>query len=79
MWQGRCTALAEVGILSAVAMGFGSLPMVFDFNLAVWFNHHYVTTDVPEPEDLETWLEVCTSRHHRSIRIGRVCSRAACT
>ena len=53
-----CTALAQVGIISAVAMGFGSLPMVFEINLATWFNHYYVTTDVPEPKDLETWLEV---------------------
>lgn len=24
----------------------------------LWFNEHFVTADVPEPKDLETWLEV---------------------
>jgi len=47
---------------SGVAMGvFGaaaSLPMVFDLNTALWFNEYFVTADVAEPEDLETWLEV---------------------
>ena len=35
-----------------------SLPMVFDLNTALWFNEYFVTADVAEPEDLETWLEV---------------------
>lgn len=35
-----------------------SLPMVFDLNTALLFNKDFVTTDVPEPRDLETMLEV---------------------
>ena len=32
--------------------------MVFDINTVKWFNEYFVTTDVPEPQDLETILEV---------------------
>eukprot|EP00009_Paramoeba_aestuarina_P003216 CAMPEP_0201514134 /NCGR_PEP_ID=MMETSP0161_2-20130828/6041_1 /ASSEMBLY_ACC=CAM_ASM_000251 /TAXON_ID=180227 /ORGANISM="Neoparamoeba aestuarina, Strain SoJaBio B1-5/56/2" /LENGTH=178 /DNA_ID=CAMNT_0047910593 /DNA_START=297 /DNA_END=833 /DNA_ORIENTATION=+ len=52
------TAPYKVGIASAITAGFASIPLVFDLNTALWFNKDYVTTDVPEPEDLETWLEV---------------------
>ncbi len=31
---------------------------VFDLNTALWFNEYFVTADVAEPADLETWLEV---------------------
>lgn len=48
----------RVGIFTALTCGFGSLPMVFDFQTALWFNEHFVTTEVPPPEDLETFLEV---------------------
>lgn len=48
----------QIGISVAVLAGFGSLPMVFDLGVAEWFNEYFVTTDVPEPEDLETFLEV---------------------
>ena len=47
-----------IGIGVGMVAAFGSLPMVFDLNTAVWFNEGYVTTDVPEPRDLETMLEV---------------------
>jgi hypothetical protein len=43
------TALLSAGI---------SVPMIFDYNLVLWFNEWYVTADIPEPKDLETWLEV---------------------
>ena len=46
-----------VGVAS-VLIGVGSLPMVFHLETALWFNESYVTTDVPEARDLETWLEV---------------------
>jgi hypothetical protein len=23
-----------------------------------WFNHHFVTAELPPPEDMETWLEI---------------------
>lgn len=47
-----------MGIGVGMVAAFGSLPMVFDLNTALWFNADYVTTDVPEPRDLETILEV---------------------
>jgi len=46
------------GIASGVAMTTVSLPMVFYLPTAKWFNEKYVTTDVPEAVDLETFLEV---------------------
>merc|ERR1712224_1016992 len=48
----------RVGILAALVAGFGSIPMCFDLHTTLWFNEGYVTMDVPEPKDLETWLEV---------------------
>jgi hypothetical protein len=48
----------KTGIAVAVIAGVGSLPMVFDLTTALWFNEYFVTADVAEPEDLETWLEV---------------------
>lgn len=48
----------QIGIVTAVSMGVLSLPMVFHEGTAMWFNHHFVTTDVPDPKDLETYLEV---------------------
>lgn len=48
----------KVGIFTAVTAGIGSVPMVFDYNLVLMFNELFVTADVPEAKDLETWLEV---------------------
>jgi len=48
----------HIGIGTALTAGALALPMVFHLPLAKWFNHHYVTTDIPEPADLETMLEV---------------------
>ena len=42
----------------SVAIGIGSLPLVFNLDTALWFNERFVTTDVPDARDLETWLEV---------------------
>jgi len=47
-------------------LGFGvaftgaivSIPMVFHLPTVEWFNEAYVTSDLPPPRDLETWLEV---------------------
>ena len=39
-------------------IGFATFPLCFDLPLALWFNDRFVTTDVAEPKDLETWLEV---------------------
>lgn len=48
----------KIGILSSVAMGVLSLPMVFHLDTCLWFNELAVTTDVPDDVDLETPLEV---------------------
>lgn len=48
----------KVGITAALTAGFSSIPLCFHLPSVHWFNHHYVTTDIPEPADLETWLEV---------------------
>jgi len=48
----------KTGVGIAVGGAILSLPMVFDLNTALWFNEYFVTADVAEPEDLETWLEV---------------------
>lgn len=48
----------QIGIVSAVTIGCLSLPLVFHYGIAHWFNDHFVTTDVPEPKDLETMWEV---------------------
>lgn len=47
----------KVGLVTSVASSILAIPMVFDYNTILWFNEHYVTTDIPEPADLETWLE----------------------
>ena len=48
----------QVGIAIAIVSGTLSLPMVFHRPTADWFNKMFVTTDIPQPEDLETMLEV---------------------
>jgi len=48
----------RLGVFTALTAFLGSFPMVFDLHTALVFNELYVTTDVPPPEDLETWLEV---------------------
>jgi hypothetical protein len=48
----------QIGITAGITAGLASLPLVFHLPTAEWFNLYYVTTDVPEPADLETALEV---------------------
>ena len=48
----------KIGIAVALTGAFASFPLVFDLGTAEWFNHNYVTTEVPETKDLETVLEV---------------------
>jgi hypothetical protein len=48
----------RVGIVAGVTAAAASIPMVFYFPLADWFNKGYVTTSLPPPEDIETMLEV---------------------
>ena len=44
---------------TALALGAAvlSIPLCFHTGTAFWFNQHFVTTDIPPPEDLETILE----------------------
>jgi len=46
-----------LGIVCAGVLGVGAIPMVFEIDLALWFNHHYVTMEIPPPSDLDTALE----------------------
>jgi hypothetical protein len=55
--MGLATFPNKLGTAVALVTGVGSIPMVFQLDLALWFNEKYVTTDVPPPADLETWLE----------------------
>jgi len=46
------------GMTVATTAGFGCLPLCFFYPSVSAFNEKYVTFDVPEAKDLETWLEV---------------------
>uniref|UniRef100_A0A7R9ZEU6 Uncharacterized protein n=1 Tax=Pseudictyota dubia TaxID=2749911 RepID=A0A7R9ZEU6_9STRA len=48
----------KIGLYTAVFGGLVSVPMVFHSDTVHAFNEYFVTADVPEPKDLETWLEV---------------------
>lgn len=48
----------KVGIFIAIVAGFGCIPLIYSKKAVTWFNHKFVTMDVPEPEDLETMAEV---------------------
>ena len=48
----------KLGIFAALTAAICSVPLVFELNTVLWFNELFVTTDVPEDNDLETPLEV---------------------
>ncbi len=48
----------KVGFGVSLAASVVSFPMIFDLDTVTLFNHHFVTSDVPEDKDLETFLEV---------------------
>jgi hypothetical protein len=48
----------QVGIVVALMSGALSLPLVFHHPTAHWFNNNFVTCAIPEPEELETVLEI---------------------
>mmetsp|Transcript_3789 Transcript_3789/g.8346 ORF Transcript_3789/g.8346 Transcript_3789/m.8346 type:complete len:314 (+) Transcript_3789:138-1079(+) len=48
----------QAGFTVAFVGGFVSIPLVFHEDTMSWFNTHFVTAELPPPEDLETWLEV---------------------
>eukprot|EP00928_Gymnodinium_smaydae_P088004 TRINITY_DN72168_c0_g1_i1.p1 TRINITY_DN72168_c0_g1~~TRINITY_DN72168_c0_g1_i1.p1 ORF type:complete len:309 (+),score=54.35 TRINITY_DN72168_c0_g1_i1:124-927(+) len=54
------TAPQQVGIIGGIAAGFGCIPFIFYFPWVNWFNKHYVTADLPPPQDLETMYEIGT-------------------
>ena len=47
------TLPAKISIVTGVVSGIDSIPLVFSVKLAWWFNREFVTTDVPEPTDLQ--------------------------
>mmetsp|Transcript_14610 Transcript_14610/g.42036 ORF Transcript_14610/g.42036 Transcript_14610/m.42036 type:complete len:264 (-) Transcript_14610:5762-6553(-) len=48
----------HAGVLTAGVAGVFSIPMVFHLDTVQAFNEAFVTADIPETKDLETWLEV---------------------
>jgi hypothetical protein len=52
----------QIGIFVALTAGFGSIPLVFHLDTAMWFNEHYVTQDLPDASDLDTFLGTCRTR-----------------
>ena len=48
----------KLGIAGGFAVAAATIPLCFSLDTALWFNEAFVTTDVPEDADLETWLEV---------------------
>ena len=47
----------QIGIATALMAGIGAIPMVFNVDIALWFNHHFVTMEIPGESDLDTALE----------------------
>jgi len=47
----------KIGVIFFFSAAFISMPLVFHLDTALWFNELFVTADIPEPKDLETWLE----------------------
>lgn len=48
----------HAGIGSAIFGGVVSFPMIFHADTVLWFNEKFVTAEVPEVQDIETWFEV---------------------
>lgn len=47
-----------VGLSASVTIGYVSIPLTFNLTAVEWFNERFVTSELPPPQDLETWLEV---------------------
>lgn len=47
----------NMGVAVALFAGLASFPLCFHLPTVEWFNESFVTTEVPPPADLETWLE----------------------
>eukprot|EP00928_Gymnodinium_smaydae_P059118 TRINITY_DN42363_c0_g1_i1.p1 TRINITY_DN42363_c0_g1~~TRINITY_DN42363_c0_g1_i1.p1 ORF type:complete len:303 (+),score=58.14 TRINITY_DN42363_c0_g1_i1:64-972(+) len=48
----------RVGVVGAFACAVASVPLVFDYNTAKWFDKAYVLMEVPPAQETETFLEV---------------------
>lgn len=48
----------HLGLAGSLGVGLFSFPLVFDYDTVSKFNERFVTADVPEAKDLQTWLEV---------------------
>ncbi|CAD7954653.1 unnamed protein product [Amoebophrya sp. A25] len=46
------------GLFTAAVFGAATIPLIFHKGTVLWFNDVWVTAEVPESKDLETWLEV---------------------
>lgn len=46
---------SQVGIVGAVTAGLATFPLCFSLDTALVFNDMFVTTDVADDKDLETW------------------------
>lgn len=57
-WMFLGTLPYKIGIVSTVTMAIASIPLCFHLNSVIWFNEQFVTADMAEQKDLETWLEV---------------------
>ena len=40
----------KIGIVSSLTAGIASLPLTYHLPTVLWFNEHYVTADVAEPQ-----------------------------
>ena len=60
----------HAGILTAIGAGFLGWPLAYDLDWAIWFNENFVTTDIPEPKDLETMIE--GKRYYDSIELCKM-------
>merc|ERR1740124_559039 len=48
----------KIGLASVVVIGTVSIPLVFTESAVMWFNQNFVTMEIPQRSDLDTWLEV---------------------
>jgi len=46
------------GIVASISAAVASFPLCFHRGTTLWFNDKFVTGDVADAKDLETWLEV---------------------
>ena len=40
----------KIGVVSSVVAGIASLPLTYHLPTVLWFNEHYVTADIAEPQ-----------------------------